>query len=280
MTPIININTTVIQSLPFSKRLTKWILFVQSVCYPIKWLYTNVLSGFMNGSTPANYNASTNYNSGTQVIYNFGVWESTVGGNINNQPNYVPIYSSVTAYAVGFCVLYGGTYYQCNTPITSEPFDPEHWTALIQAPWINVNGSFIGTTEQANYTGNYLTLTWALNRYFQTTFRQPPYPAPYDFGESGGVWSEIYIVNSIPPYVSFAVGTVGQPLGGISTYPLTIGFGTTAIIGTASPFAFTINIPVAVYNALGATDPIRLSIVNRFVSNYAPCGLSWSVATY
>ena len=224
--------------MPFSKRLTKWILFVQSVCYPIKWLYTNVLTGFMKGGSFANYSVIATYNSGDQVIYNFGVWESLTSGNTGNQPDISP------------------------------------------AQWLNVNSSFIGISEQAKYTGNYLPLTYALNRNFQTIFRQPPYPVPYDFGV-GGTFPDIYITNDVPVFTSFVL----YPTNLLSSdiYPTTSApfiLYDSPVYPDASSFQFKVHFPLAVYNSLGIADPIRNSIINRFINQYCPAGIGFSIVTY
>jgi len=148
------------------------------------------------------------------------------------------------------------------------------------AAWILRNNNFIGTTERSKYNGRYLELTYALNRNFSTVFRQPPYPAPYDYGLGGGTWSDIYITNEAPVYTSFIVGideaSSSDTFTGTSTgYVFTIG-----ILSGASSYKFIVNIPITVYNAQGATDSIRNSIFNSFIALYAVSGTTWELITY
>jgi len=279
MTPVVDIDTTVIQSLPFSKRLPKWILFLQSLCYPIKWLYSNVLAGYMNSTAAPNYSPTVTYSTGQQVIFNYGVWESAVNSNTGNIPNYTPGYSTTSPYAVGTYILNAGVYYVCNSAILTHesPFNPAHWI-VTQAPWTQVNKSFIGAKERAGYNGMYLPLTWALNRYFQTTFRQPPYPAPYG---GSGTFSEIYITTyepSVISFISFTTETLTSDVYTTGTPPYAVF--TTYVDDTGSTFSFAINIPVGVYGDINTNPAIANTIINQFVTPIVPTGIGWVVVPY
>ena len=146
--------------------------------------------------------------------------------------------------------------------------------------WLKVLGSFIGAKERIKYRGNYLTLTYALNRYFGTTFRQPPYPPPYDCNTGSGTFSDIYITNDEPVYVS-DVTYPTEPLSS-DVYPTysTGYYFPTPVYATATTYSFVIHIPTAVFTALGSTTAIRNSIVNGFVVKYAPQGVQWRIVTY
>lgn len=56
----------------------------------------------------------------------------TVAGSINETlSNFANDYSTSSAYAVGDCVLYAGSIYQCTTAIPSgEAWDSTHWTQI------------------------------------------------------------------------------------------------------------------------------------------------------
>ena len=273
------------------------IISAQSFLAGLTWR-KKVVDAYQNGDTQPLYSSTTIYGIGQGVQYGYSTYESLIAGNVGNQPNYTPAYSSSATYAIGFCVTNGGSlvngvltpkYYQCITTISSgEPFNPLHWAAIVAAPWILRNASFIGATERSKYNSYYLNLTYQLNRYFQWAlaangfigFRQPPYPAPYDFGASGGVFSDIYITNTPPAGLSFAVGAVGQMLGSVGTIAQPVGVATIDILESETTYSFTIHIPLAVYNALGTTNAIRNSIINGSVSIYAPSGITWIIAPY
>ena len=140
--------------------------------------------------------------------------------------------------------------------------------------------SFIGADERTRYNGRYLNLTWALNRYFGTTFRQPPYPAPYG---GGAYYSDIYITNVAPAFTSFLSFTTEAPTSSV----FTTGTGN-AVIFTGSTFAdvstyaFAINIPTDFYASLSSTSSLAVSesIVRSFADQYIPSGISYIISTY
>lgn len=184
-------------------------------------------------------------------------------------------YNPVTPYAAGNCVQYNFKTWESlidgnvgNTPDISP------------SAWILRNSYFIGATERTKYNGRYITLTYALNRYFQTTFRQPPYPAPYDNGLGGGTFSDIYITNVAPAFNSFVVSTDDTPSSHVGTTGSTGLVSTVEIYTAASSYEFDINIPIAVFNALGADDPIRESIVRNFADRYVVSSTQYNVVTY
>ncbi len=146
--------------------------------------------------------------------------------------------------------------------------------------WLKVLNSFIGASERVKFDGKYLKLTWALNREFNTTFRQPPYPAPYDFGTGSGTFSDIYITNAVPTYVPFVVGLAAAESSHVGLTPFTFFVPIEPTYTSASAYAFVIHIPTAVYTALGATTAIRKSIVDKFVGRYAVVGTYWTIVTY
>lgn len=139
--------------------------------------------------------------------------------------------------------------------------------------WIKVNDSFIGISESSRYGGGKLNLEWALNRYFQTTFRQPDSdvsPTP----------SEIYITNTAPVYVSIAVGAASQELDTVSTVSGMTGIATDSIIGSATSYNFTVHIPAGVYAAINTDAAIAETIVRQFLDNYVVSGIQYIIVTY
>lgn len=139
--------------------------------------------------------------------------------------------------------------------------------------WIKVNDSFIGISESSRYGGGKLNLEWALNRYFQTTFRQPDSdvsPTP----------SEIYITNTPPTYVSFVSFSTETLTSNVYTNITSDFVFTDEVYGSASSYLFTVNIPAAVYAAINADAAIAETIVRQFLDKYVVSGVYYEIVTY
>ena len=276
-TPNFDIPTFVKHALPPSYRLPKWIAAVQSFLYGLTWRY-KIFQAYQGGDMHLEYNPGIAYSTGDPVAYNYATYESLLTGNVNNQPDYTPAYSSSATYAIGNCVINAGVYYVCNTTISSgEAFNPVHWTAINGAPWTPRCPSFIGANERVKYNGRYLTLTWALNRQFGTTFRQPPYPAPYG---GSGAFSDIYITNTPILFTTFAAAPLSAGSSSTGLTASSAFASPSPEYGTASTYQFIVHVPAAIYNLQGSSDSIRQSVFNAFVTKYAASGLDWTVVTY
>lgn len=132
--------------------------------------------------------------------------------------------------------------------------------------WMLVQSNFIGLSERLLYTGQKLTLEYALNKWFGTTFRQPPST------------SDIYITNNVVPIAPFRVGL---------TSPVSSSVGLTSsseFVGQTAQFAaainFTIYVPVAVYNALDSNSANRDKIFRSFADKYVAAGMVYQIQTY
>ena len=141
---------------------------------------------------------------------------------------------------------------------TALPTDVNYWRVA--------QLNFIGLSERILYNGQKLVLEYALNKWFGTTFRQPP------------TQSDIYILNNTISVQSFRVGLTEQDsslvgLNGSSEYvKLVEAFSVTT--------NFSINCPVAVYEALDPTLLNNEKIFRAFVDLYVPAGVTYSIITY
>ncbi len=134
--------------------------------------------------------------------------------------------------------------------------------------WYFQQPIFIGLKERLSFNGNNLVLTWALNRWFGTTFRQPV----------DGL-SDIYLTINIRPLSIFRFGVADNICSGIFLDRSTEGIDNNdSSVGEF--FNTTINFPVAVYNALDPLDANRLAIIRSFVDKYIYAGLTYQIATY
>lgn len=169
-------------------------------------------------------------------------------------------YSNVTAYVYGNKVTYNKGVYECINKSGSTghlPTDTNYWY-LRQA-------NFIGSNERVKYNSQTLVLTYGLNRWFGTTFRQPP------------SISDIYIAAVTPTKLSFlSYKTETGTDHSFDTYSTGWSFNT-EVFGTQATYTFSVNIPAAVYAALGATAE---KIVRQFVDKYNIAGITYTVLTY
>lgn len=154
-------------------------------------------------------------------------------------------------------VIYNwGTYESLIDDNNSIPEDTSAWVKLLD--------SFIGVDESQYYDGKVLQLTYALNRYFGTTFNQPP------------IQSEIYLNNNIQPISPFRVGDTEAQSSWVSDlvssefvmYDYTL---------TAATALFTINVPIATYTALGADAE---QIIRNFADKYVEASITYDIQTY
>lgn len=171
-----------------------------------------------------------------------------------------PLWAIATTYSKGNRVIYKGSVFESlvDTNVGNQPIEGAFWT-LYQL-------NFIGVSERIYYSGQKIVLEWALNRWFHTTFRQPP------------LVSDIFIGTNTPKVATFIVGRSDNTSSKIFTDK-----SSEYISYNYSPLSFynaTINIPIAVYTALDPTPATREKIVRNFADLYFPAGITYTIATY
>lgn len=132
--------------------------------------------------------------------------------------------------------------------------------------WKVVQQNFIGLSERIYYNGQKLVLEWAMNKWFGTTFRQPPNT------------SDIYITNNsvpIPVFRSGGVEDISSVVFSNSSSEVVINSYSFSVT-----FNFTINVPQAVYDALDPTLVNNEKIFRAFVDRYVPAGVTYTIQTY
>jgi len=170
-----------------------------------------------------------------------------------------PVWDSTAIYSKYERVTYNKIIYESYTDSnTANPTDTTHW--------IVVQNNFIGLTERLVYNGGCLTLTWALNKWFGTTFVQPPSQSP------------IYIQTNVVTAPIFRVGKTEDKSSSISTLTSTEFVGISA--GITTQINMTIFVPVAVYNALDAGMVNNDKIFRNFSDKYIPAGIIYNLTTY
>lgn len=171
-----------------------------------------------------------------------------------------PPYLTTTTYGKGDRVIYRYAVYESivGANLGNNP--------LNTAYWVKIQDNFIGVLERLKYNGTVLTLTYALNKYFGTTFRQP------------NNVSDIFLTANVKPIAVFVVGATESQSSKV--YANT---STEFVVNAYSFSSYTnmkIHVPVAVYTALDTDVANRERIVRNFADQYIVGGVTYTIVTY
>lgn len=170
-----------------------------------------------------------------------------------------PAYASGT-YAKGDKVIYNKAEYISNIDNNTD-------LPTVVLSWDLLNPNFIGVNERQLYNGQKIVLEYALNKWFGTTFRQP-----------GSGTSDIYLTTNAKQIAVFRCGGV-ESISSVSYADHSSEF----VINAYDFAAFnnlTINVPLAVYNALDSVAANRDGIIRSFADKYIYAGITYNIATY
>jgi hypothetical protein len=151
-----------------------------------------------------------------------------------------------------------------NIPPGTLPTNTGYYVKVLPAPGV------IGVNERILYNGNTLTLTWALNRYFNTVFRQP----------ATGQNSDIYIVNFDNQFQSFIVGATEADTSAVAG---TLSSGYVLNELTNDPLAdFAIFIPQATFDTIIVINVAtgKEQVIRAFIDKYVISGINYTIHTY
>ena len=153
-------------------------------------------------------------------------------------------------YAKGDKVVYKKLIYESLIDGNTDTPPSSNWSLYLN--W------FIGSDTRVRFNGQKLVLEYALNTYYNTTFRQPT------------LVSDIYI-DTLPYQLNGFL--VGQTIGSTVGQTTSSGF-----VNPPTPFLhtynFQINIPTAVYALTNESE------VRNFVDGLIPISLNYSIVTY
>lgn len=141
---------------------------------------------------------------------------------------------------------------------TDVPTDP--------SSWLEIQSNFIGMSERILYNCQVLVLTYALNKRFKTTFRQP------------NNVSDIYLGTFAKPISVFVVG--GVEANSSKVYSNISSEFVIDAYSFAGYVNMTIYVPVAVYNALDANPANRDIIIRSFADKYMAAGIIYTITPY
>jgi len=198
------------------------------------------------------------------IAFNDGLVGNTAQLHTNLFSTYKNAQFAITAWSAGTysrnaLVRYGKSVFISSVSRnTDEPSFSDNW--------VLVSDNYLGTDFRLSIRGEKLILEYALNTWFETTFRQPT------------AVSDIYITTNTILNDIFRVGQNELSSSKVSTLR------STELVGNAYTFTaqynLTIHIPVAVYDALATTADARESIVRNFADKYINAGLLYNIVTY
>jgi hypothetical protein len=171
-------------------------------------------------------------------------------------------WSNVTAYVVGDRVRYGIGIYEALTANTGIVPISDSQT------WYKVNDDFVGTDERIMYNSQRIVFEYLLNRYFNVT----PTTAPLIYITTNNIDTNGFYLgdSAINENGELAFGTYG--FSNANDY-----------LGTSyslNQYAFTINVPIALYTPLGATNTDRDNVIRNIADKYVIAGVLYDITTY
>lgn len=161
------------------------------------------------------------------------------------------------AYVVSDVVIYfpTGEAYVCETATSAEPTTSSDWRKIAEC--------FIGFDEMQHFDGTTLSLTFALNRRFMTTYVDPPST------------SDIYIESTPLPVNVFYVGSDESTSSSVA--PSTSSEFVMSAYNITPATAFDIKVPTAVMTALGSEAE---KAIRKFVDKYVTMSLNYTITPY
>lgn len=130
--------------------------------------------------------------------------------------------------------------------------------------WYLQQTSFVGMNERIFYNGNNLVLTYALNKWFGTTFRQP-----------GTGTSDIYILTNVVAQPVFLVGFTEAVSSAVSFE------GSSEFVVYDYNFSPQYNATVYVPNTLIASlGSAAIALLSSFINMYIYAGLTYNIVGY
>lgn len=185
-----------------------------------------------------------------QSLHNFIFYEYANGANY-------PYWDPTFNYVAGDQVVY--TFRRVYTCIAAN-INQQPDLSVSSTYWVMTNPNYVGIREKIKYNSQKILFEYALNKWFQS--------------------SGIFINNNAIDGSRFLMANssgLSSTMAKTSTY-------STDYLGSTytapSQYAFTIFVPIAVYNALSPNASQRESIIRSFADLYVLGGMMYDVQTY
>jgi hypothetical protein len=132
--------------------------------------------------------------------------------------------------------------------------------------WRKLQDIHVGVDSRVKFTGGKLSLEYALNKIFKTTFLDPP------------TYGEIYITNEPDSVGSFTIGDIEDESSTVEYMDSSEFIYDTEI--SLDRNNFTIYFPLANFTDLGTSDEAREGAVRAVVDRYVYEGMKYTITTY
>jgi hypothetical protein len=263
-----NIGIFVKNFLPSTKRTAYHISWLKALLNPMQFWQTQFFSNYVNGYSGndiINYDATRTFNVGELVYYSGIIYENILASTGNLPTN--ATYFQVRSFVFGEMIQNSeNSVYYCisDNPNGYAPVNETYWYLLQQ--------NFIGLNDRVRANAQILVYEYILNKWFSTSFNYPT------------TTNDVYITNN-------AVDINGFIVGSDETESSFVGFNDNQqesfinLTYSTVTYNYTINIPLAVYDALKPTDAsgttsTKDAIVRNFADKYNLAGLSYSINPY
>ena len=167
---------------------------------------------------------------------------------------------SATTYNIGDIVRYGKSTWQ-NT-LSGNTVAPS-----TNNSWALVAENFIGVDDRILFTGEKLTLEYALNKWFDTTFRQP------------NLVSDIYITTNTNTESTFIIGNFDDE-SSLMGNETSSEYVTNSYVNVAAFNNMIIWVPITKLSTLGTTLADQKNTVRMFGDKYVAAGIIYDVQSY
>ncbi len=254
---------------PPTKRNTFVFAWGKVLLSGIQWLHDLFFTDYVTGNTDvkvSNYSAAITYSITDLVYYatNGFIYECILSSTGNAPTNVT--YFQLKSFAVEDRIRYvDKSVYEC---ILANATGVSPINTLY---WIKIQDEFIGLLERTKTNSQILLFEYLLNKWFDTSYNYPSV-------------NDIFITNLPSDGTSFVYGVDESESSAvaISDTQQSEFIGSSFVLGA---FNFTINIPLAVYDALSplettGTTTNKDNIVRQFADNYVCAGLHYSITPY
>lgn len=172
-----------------------------------------------------------------------------------------PTWNKIPTYTVGYRVRFGISIWEAIEVNTFKP--PPEWPEY----WILVQPDWIGCEERIKYNSQIMVYEYLMNKRFPNTYNTNRIWISTNTTDSSAFW-----VGSLggEKTTSYAATKVNQNnFIGLLSSGYTVGY-----------YNFTINVPLALFNSLGANDTIRENVIRSVADKYKLAGMFYNVVTF